>query len=410
MRYVLEPTKERLHRFIVERDKISMILRSPSEDSLAILKLLEGLDDPHTSDLFWIHQEPFQDPKSYVKSIVSSFSTKHRMVKLALEQKEISPWPEIPPDVESEELNPVQRLRKLTMFSRDLLPVAHGGNSVWIFYPMQISNLSLYADFMQSLLEHEFPNPWCHHLRFIVREEPGSTLLSNISRTSSSIAVHEPDFGPAAVQRSLEREVNDDSIEIEDRLSSLVVLAGLDMAHGRLQESLEKYALFLEYYGARDKHSMMAVALNGMGEVYVRAKEEGLAIDAFHSALALASYGEIPSWQVYLNAAMNLAILYQSKCNWRMACGFWEVVRDTAIITRDASTKVRAMDQIGCCCYEMNERESAEASWLEGAQLAANIEDESLFTTMMERRREYYLKTAQLEKASEISRQLEAMQ
>ncbi len=410
MRYVLEPTTEHLHQFIAQRDKLAMILRSPTADSLAMLKLLEGLDDPHLSDLFWIHQEPFHDPISYVDSIVASFKTKHLMVKLAMDKRGLTPWTDIPSEILSTEPDPIAKLRMLATFSRELLPIPLGGNSVWIFYPMKIDSNTAYAKLMHAVLAHEFPNPWCHHLRFIVREDPSNSMLSNALTTHPSIDIHEPDFGPTVVERSLEREMNDEELPLDERLNSLLVLAGIDVAQNRFPESLEKYALLLEHYIPRDNYTMIAIALNGMGEVYVRMGDEQRANEAFESALVPASHGENPPMQIFLNASMNLATLRMSQSDWPQAAGYWEVVRDTAIVTRDPSTKIRAMDQLGYCKFRMNELEAAEQSWLEGAELAANVEDESLFVTLMERRRVYYLETKQFSKAREISVQLEAMQ
>jgi tetratricopeptide (TPR) repeat protein len=409
MRYVLEPTIKHLHHFIAQRDKLVLILRSSTADSLAMLKLIDGLDDPHASELFWTYNDAFIDAKSYVNSIVAGFSTRHRLVKMALEQKGLKAWIDIPEEILSDEAEPIHRLRLLTSFSRKLLPVSMGGNNVWIFFPMKIENDSAYTKFMHGFLSHTFPNPWCHHLRFIVREDPTAPVLSSTLKGAPSVDVHEPDLGADAVARSLEREINDVDIPIEERLSSLVVMAGVDVAQSRFQESLEKYALVLEYYIPRENNTMIAIALNGMGEVYVRMGDETRANEAFESALIPASHGENPPLQVFLNASMNLAMLRMTQNNWEQAAGYWDVVRQTSIITRDPSTKIRALDQLGYCQYRMNELDAAEQTWLEGAELAANVEEESLFVTLMQRRRGLYLETRQTTKEREITALLEAM-
>ncbi len=406
MRDLLNPTITRLQTFLDQSDKLALILRSPVSDALPILKVLEGLDDPNPSDLFWNYTDTFHDAKTYANEIVKNFASKHTMVQLLLKEERMQPWKDIPTEILSEELDPVSRLRSLTVFSRELLPTPLGGNNVWIFFPMHIDNYIEYSVFFQNLLKHEFPNPWCHHLRFVVREDPSDSQLSRGLTAHPSVGIHEPDLSSKAVEKSLKSEIADEAQPLEARLSSLLVLAGMDVAHGRFSESLEKYALVLRYFAPMGNHTMAAVALNGMGEVYVRMGDKENANTAFQSALIPASFGEHPPHQVFLNIALNLANLRMAQENWEQAAGYWDVVQKQSMLTRDAGTRIRAFEQLGYCRYRLREFDAAEKSWHDGAAMAGEIYDKNLQRSLLERRRNLYAEKREFQKEREITSQL----
>ena len=406
MRDLLNPTIAELQAFLDHSDKLALILRSPVSDALPILKVLEGLDDPNPSDLFWSYTDTFHDAKTYAKQVIANFTSKHQMVQLLMKEEGMHPWKDIPIEILSEEHDPVTRIRSLTVFSRELLPTPLGGNNVWIFFPLQIDNYFEYSIFFQNLLKHEFPNPWCHHLRFVVREDPSDSRLSRGLATNTSVGIHEPDLSSKAVEKSLEREIANESQPLETRLSSLLVLAGMDVAHSRFSESLEKYALVLRYFAPMGNHTMAAVALNGMGEVYVRLGNKESANTAFQSALIPASYGEHPPHQVFLNIALNLANLRMAQENWEQAAGYWDVVQKQSILTRDAGTRIRAMEQLGYCRYRLREFEAAEKSWHDGAAMAGAIYDKDLQRSLLERRKNLYAEKREFQKEREINNQL----
>lgn len=409
MQRLLIPTVERLNQFIDQRDQLALILRSRTDDSLPITKVLEGLEDPHPSDLFWFYTDDFKDAHSYASQIVDAFAVKHLAVKSGMQQAGMRPWKDIPAAVLSQATEPALRLKTLAAFSRELLPIPFGGNNVWIFYPMNVDDHAAYAALMQRVLAHEFPNPWCHHLRFIVREDVVDSRLSSALAPFPSIALYEPDLSIAAVEKSLHEDVEDDRLPLDERVSSSLVLAGIDLAHCRFDAALEKYALALKYYGSVNNYAMAAVALNSMGEAYVRLGDNERANQAFESALIPASHGENPPLQVFLNVALNLATLRMAEKNWLQAAGYWDVVQQLSVGTRDASMKIRALDQLGYCHYRLQDVSAAEKSWHDGAILAADLEDKQLEATLLERRRSLYIETNQPVKEQAVAAQLAAL-
>lgn len=421
MQELLQPTVDALNAFVDGRDKLVMIIKSPAADALPLTKVLEGLDDDHPSDLVWLYTDTFENDVAYVTKIVGAFSSKHELVRLSLEKEGMTPWPPIPAEVLSEGTPPAERLRILAAFSRELLPIPYGGNNVWIFYPMEIADHGGFNRLINQLVAHDFPNPWCHHLRFIVREEPqnlpGSPLVSLSSpkplsmafKDLPSVIVHEPDLSPQAVENVLVKTTEDESQPIESRLNALLLLAGGDFAHSRFDAALEKYSLILKYYSAMKNYALSAIALNGMGEVYQRIGDDDKANEAFEAALVPASHGDHPPLQVFQNVCQNLALLRAKAGNWEQSAQYWDCVQQLTVANRDASMKIRSLDQLGYCYYKANRLEDAEKQWAMGATFAASFENVELQNALLQRRKALYQELGDRKKELEVTAQLDEL-
>jgi hypothetical protein len=165
MQKLLDAMTARLKAFAAQRDDLALVVPCRDEEVVVVLKSLETVDDESTSEMFWIVSDEFRDPSSYVAGLVNAFAVKHGGVRLAMEKEGRAPWPSLPPGLLDETRRPGERLRELIAFSRELLPSPDGCIAVWCLIPLAIADSPAYASLMAELLRHEFPNPWCHHLR-----------------------------------------------------------------------------------------------------------------------------------------------------------------------------------------------------------------------------------------------------
>jgi tetratricopeptide (TPR) repeat protein len=286
---------------------------------------------------------------------------------------------------------------------------------------MEIADHGGFNRLINQVVAHDFPNPWCHHLRFIVREEPqnmaGSPLVSLSSpkplsmafKDIPSVVIHEPDLSPQAVNNVLEKTTEDESLPIETRLNALLLLAGGDFAHSRFDQALDKYSLILKYYSAMNNLTMSAIALNGMGEVYERTGDDEKANEAFEAALVPASHGEHPPLQVFQNICQNLALLRSKAGKWDQAASYWDCVQQLTVANRDASMKIRSVDQLGYCYYKSNRLDEAEKQWTIGSKLAASFENNELQNALLQRRRALYQEIGDREKELVVAAELDAL-
>jgi len=390
MRKLLESITDRLREFITQRDDLAMVLCAAETDALPLLSILEGIEAERASDFFWTFTDPFADATSYAAVVTRAFAVKHGAVRLAMEQEGMAPWPPIPALVESASTRPATRLRELAAFSRELLPVPNGGVVVWTFFPLEISDAAAYARLMGEVTAHEFPFPWCHHLRFILRDDPAGREVERSLERVPRVQRYTPDLSTEALNQSIEEEAADETLPLSERMSSLLVAAGNDLAFQRFPAALEKYALLLQYHGSMNNYAMAALAMHGMGQVYERMGDFEKANEAYQAALIPASQGEHPSIPVLLNVVLSLANLRITQQRWDEAEGYWDSVQQLATVSRDGPLKVRALDHRGVCQERQAKFQEAEQSWYAGTVIAAQLQDVDLCGNLLERLRNLY--------------------
>ncbi len=409
MRKLLDGVRARLQAFLDQRDDVALVLRSPTDDTLPILKTFEALEATRPSELHWRVTDAFKDATSYAAAVVQGFTTLHGALQLALAKEGMTPWPPIPPAILADTTPPAERLRRLAAFSRELLPVPNGGNNVWVYYPLEVADPAGFAALMADVLQHDFPFPWCHHLRFIVREDPAAPALHARLGRAPRIEWYQPDLGMEAVSRSLAEEVADRTRPLEERLGNLLVLAGMDSALGRHDAALQKYEALLRHYAPAGNHPMAAVALNGMGECYQKQGDLEHAGEAFQAALIPASIGENPPYAVFLNVVMNLADLRLAQKRWAEGEGYYDAAQQLASVARNPASKLRALEFRGVCQQNQGKLAEAERTWLDGSGIAAQLEDVDGCRAHVGRLHQLYAATGRAREAQERREQLVAL-
>src|SRR5205085_2019989 len=140
------------------------------------IQSIEESDSPH---VFAIFPQPFEEPKQYAQALISDFEARHR----ALTDKLVALGDPAPPPLPAPVLDgskaPAARLRALLVFARSLIEDLDVSWLVVAFMPASIANGAHYAQLMLSVTEHDFPRPWCHHMRFFVREDVAYPALEN---------------------------------------------------------------------------------------------------------------------------------------------------------------------------------------------------------------------------------------
>jgi tetratricopeptide (TPR) repeat protein len=407
MQKLLKEISDRLRAFVDQRDDVGLVLVSPAAEAAPLLKILEGLEDASASDLYWSFTDNFTDAVAYANAIVNAFATKHEVVRLAMQKEKMTQWPPIPPQILSEQASPVQKLREVAAFSRELLPVPNGGNNVWIYFPLEIADQAAFSGLMAAVLRHEFPFPWCHHLRFIIRGDPAGEppLLASSARVQR----YQPDLSMDAITRSMEEELADESLPLQERMAPLPIMAGNDFAQARYPEAMEKYELLLRYHAPNNNFAMAAFALNGMGEVYEKQGDLERANESYEAALIPASHGENPAIPVLLNVVLNLGNLCVRQARWEDGEAYFDTAQQLATVARNAPAKIGSLEKRGVCQQQQGKNEEAAKSWHDGAVIAALVEDVDSCRTLLARLEQYYSAAGQTAKAHELQEQVAAL-
>ncbi|MCX8117641.1 MAG: tetratricopeptide repeat protein [Desulfobacterota bacterium] len=407
MRKLFEEVQVTLSHFIDQRDHLFMIIGCRDFETAYILKILQGIDESNNSDLFWMFADEFKDLASYVETVIGHFKTKYEGVCEGLKKEGKPPWPPIPQPIFDPAQDPVLRLKGLMEFSRALLPSEEGHLSIWAFFPFKIHHPLEYQEMVKRLMEHQFPVPWCHHMRIFFRDEKDSPLLHPAGTPPPRVSTYSPDLGVEAMERSLREEVMDGGVPLDQRLQSLLSLAGLDLAHGRFHDALPKYKLLLSYYQGTGQPAMTALVLNWIGDVFMRLGDLKEAQRYYESSLTPAI--ESKSEPVLLNILLNLGHLKAKEEAWEEAEIYYESAEKIATALRVPQAKILCLENRGLCQAMQKNIEKAIETWKEGATLARAMEEKFLLQNILLRLKDCYQKTGKNKEFKDVVGELETL-
>lgn len=408
MRKLLDQVGIRLRAFIEQRDDFTLVVRCGQPESAYILKLLQSLDEGGAPDIFWTFTEDFERPEQYISRVLLRFQEQHAVWSQALARESYAPWLPVPEHLLDARMPPVRRMQELMKFARSLLPEPEGRNLVWVLFPSRVTHPEQYARFVTELIRHELPGPWCHHMRLVLRDEPEHPLLERQLRQQPRLQWYAPDLSQQAMQRGFEEEAADESVSLPLRLQSLLVLAGLDQAHRRHAEAMEKYRLLLRYYLTTRNHTLSALVLNGMGEVCERQGAQKQAQSYFESALTPAIEGK--AWPVLLNITLNLANLKHSQRQWREAEAYYDGAEKLATAQCISTVKIQCLENRGHCQHQQGRLEGALQDWSAAATLARKLSDQELLRQVLRRLKSLYAGAGLREHQRKVEQELASLE
>jgi len=372
------------------------VVRSREEDAVVVFKTLQSLDET-SPDIFWFFENDFMDANSYVTSVVESFRTRVELLSKRLEQSGDPPWPPLAGIMTDLTAPPLERVRALLAYADERTP--EGLRLVVALLPLEIAKPLGWRAFLRELLSSEDDDllPWWRHLRLIAREPQH---VENVSpelearldpTTFPNTEVCPIDFRAEALEEATKEEIADTRVPLADRMQSLLMDANYDVAHKRYLEAGEKYQLLRQYYAARKEPAMLAVSLNGLGEVHVAASAHlrDQARDYFEMAVTAAVEGK--SYPILLHVALNLANLYRDHQEWSDAAEHYEAAEALATALLNAHVKLYCLENIGICRHQLAEWGPAHKAWQDGVTLARSLREDDTRKKLLVHLRDLYM-------------------
>jgi tetratricopeptide (TPR) repeat protein len=372
MRQLFIDIRTRFEAFLAQRDALTLVMRAGIGEYAAALKTVQAIEESDSPHVFAIFPQPFEDPKQYAGALVADFQARHQaLTDKLLALGDLAP-PPLPGPVLDLNNAPAARLRALFVFARSLIEDVDASWLVVAFLPSSIKNGARYAQLILSVIEHDFPRPWCHHMRFFVREDVACPALENNAKELPRTQWVTLDLGPEHVERALADEANDASLPVPQRMQALMILAGMDTAYQRIEASIEKYTLCARYHHGMRNLPMLALSLNGIGEAYARADRHEPARKHFERALVPATQAkDLPT---LTTITLNLANLHKRNENWVLALDHYAALAVLARASLNAVLRLVCHEQAGFCLYKLGLFKRAFDEWGAGVTLAAGID------------------------------------
>jgi len=303
MQQLIERERAAFIAFLEQRDYGVLVVRAAGEQIGYAIQILKSIEDGGSPDVFVAFAHDFVSPAEYASLVADRVKASERAVREELGEKAAG-LPQMPELCLDKTRDPALRIRESLEYARTLLPKDTEQRMIVAFLPMRILEAGGYAQLMGTVVQPQSVPPWYRRMRIIVREDTTVPTLPPGLPSVPFIAVHHLDLSHDAIVASLEQTANNDAADRDQRAQSLLQLAYIDQAHGRVQAALSKFQDLLAYYSEVGNSTMLALAISGVGNVYqssgdlVRAKE-------WHSR-AIAPAGESKSPIILFTVARNL--------------------------------------------------------------------------------------------------------
>ena len=106
---------------------------------------------------------------------------------------------------------------------------------------------------------------------------------------------------------------------------------------------------------------------------------------------------------------MNLGRVRQTETRWEEAAAWWDLARQLAVVARNASARLQAMEYLGICQFRLGAREEAERTLTDASVIAAALEDLPACRSIVLRLCQYYQSIGARDKERERCEQLVAL-
>jgi len=385
MRKLFDDVKQDIAAFTEQRDDLTLIMRCGAPEVAIVLKLIESVEEnsPHT---FLDLTDNFYQASAYVDALVTQLTGRFQQASDARVGEGGSPLPPAPATLDDHRLPPQERLRELMCYARSAIEDPEAV-LVWTMMPLEVHDPVGWARLLTATLRHEFPGPWCHHMRVIVRDPEQCPL--ELSKDALQRERYRPvDFGPEAVERSLEDAANDASLALPERMNALMVLAGMDASQRRTDDAKEKYALLIKYHHALGDNTQWSLSMLGMGDAEARAGNAKAAKDWYLAALTPATKAN--AFPVILNASLSLGNLHFDSGLWIDAATWYNVAGQLARALLNADTLLDCQEREGLCYQRAGVHKRAYEAWQQGVELAQALPNRERQKRLLQRVIELY--------------------
>ena len=374
MQRKLEEMNVTLRGFVDQRDNLLLVVGSTDAEMPYTLKTLEGLDDTAPSDLFLLFSEPFTDAPSYASRILQSLLAQMEAAKEDLAARQEAPWPPLPSVCEDAGAPPPRRIRAAVDHLASLMPAEGDSRLVFGLLPLHIDDQEGYARLVGEFIPWDGPKPWMRGLRFVARDDRARPFLIPALRKKKApgVLLYEPDLRPEALNDALAKDAADPSLPVAERMQILVQLAGLDYAHKRYPQAIEKYIVLYDYYAENNAPAMQAVALHGVGDVLRRTGKREEAKKKYQQALALAF--EVEALPVLLNLTFAIGDVSLELEDYAEAEGFFGLAQQLAGKLLNPFAKGDALEKQGIARYHKGDPDGAIAAWRDAKTLCASFD------------------------------------
>ncbi|MDD1620675.1 MAG: tetratricopeptide repeat protein [Methylococcaceae bacterium] len=371
-----------LQAFIEQPDYPTLIVNGGDADIVFPVRGLQNWEKQWKSHLFQIFPFECNNAGDYLQACLDLLILQIEAVNENPAPEE-EPWSPLPLVCLDPRQAPCKRLRAAIEYVRE--HVHHDTDIIWGLLPSGIGDRIGYKAMIAPLLARADDQDWMNGHRFLVRDcktEP--FLLPDLKREKADdVLVLDVDFSEEKSADATIRTVNDVNVPVAERMQALIQLAGLDLAHQRYDQALEKYALLYSHYAEQQDAVGQTLALGGAGDVEMRLGNNLQAKRRYQQALAVAAPdGNLPVLLNLLQAAGECCLQLNQ---FEEAEGYLNLADQTAGKLISPFAKISALEKLGAAQLGQRKAIMAVQTWIAAKDLCLEFECPQLAVPILDR-------------------------
>ncbi|CAN5845912.1 hypothetical protein BH20ACI4_BH20ACI4_07270 [soil metagenome] len=407
MQHIVQETVETLKNFIDHGEQSVMLIEAVTDEAPLLLKCFDIVErDELSNDIFLMHGDEFQDTRLFVETIIERQREQIEGVNEELEKRGDEKIEEIPPVLFERNAPSVERLTALFQHIRHIVQPERA--IIWVFFPLaDIERQDFYANLFtpvaQKIISGELGNT-----KLIIRDTPLNNLKENLNcdEQNPDVFCYRPELDFASVIKKIEDRAKDPNAPAEEKMQSLLLTAGMDVAEKRYDDALSKNEQALVFYRQKKLKQNESVVQSNMGDIYYVQGKYPEAQENYEKAIMISVEEKSQPMVLYQSINLGNALFMQEKYD--EAFIYYDSAEKLADVNQVFIQRIQALERMGDTRRKQKELDEAVEIYNKAADLCRENKYAFGLKSVLERLCEVYAEQREQEKYDECKAELEA--
>ncbi len=407
MQHIVQETVEILKNFVEHGGQSVMLIEAATDEAPLLLKCLDIVEQDELSpDIFLMHGDAFEDTRIFVETVIERQREQIEGVNEELEKRGDEKIAEIPSVLFERNAPSVERFTALFQHIRQIVQPER--QVIWVFFPLaDIERADFYTNLFEpiarKIVSGDFGNT-----KLIVRDTPLNNLKQNLEcgEDTPEIFCYRPELDFPSVVKKIEERAKDPNAPVEERMQSLLLTAGMDVAEKRYDDALSKNEQALAFYRKKNLKQNESVVQSNIGDIYYVQGKYPEAQENYEKAILISVEEKSQPMVLYQSINLGNALFMQEKYD--EAFIYYDSAEKLADVNKVFVQRIQALERMGDTRRAQKNLDEAIEIYNKAADLCRENKYALGLKSVLERLCEVYAEQREQEKYDECKAELEA--
>ncbi|NNF00941.1 MAG: tetratricopeptide repeat protein [Pyrinomonadaceae bacterium] len=373
MRHIIQEIVDTLESFVDHEEQSIMLIEAETEEAPLLLKTFGMVEENELShDIYLSFGDEFQDTRKYVELVLERQQEQIEQLNIELEKKNLDTIRQIPSELF--ERNKPSKIRFFELMAHIRKVVDPERQVIWIFYPLSdVSKeefyLKLFSYVSEKVLAGDLDNT-----KLIIRDCPSGFLREHLGYGEKNPAVtfYRPELDFQSVLKKLEEQSENENAPEDEKMQSVMLMAGVDVAEKNYDQALEKNERVLSYYKKTKQKENESIVRNNIGDIHYLQGDFPTAQQHYEDAVNISV--ERKSQPMVLYQSINLGNSLFMQEEYEEAFIYYDSAEKLADANKILAQRIHAMERMGKTKHCLKEIDEAREIYEKAAEICRKEE------------------------------------